>query len=276
MSAEWNDPPSHLPALMMGEIDVWSITLDLPMAQVEALGAVLSADERDRASRFCFERDRRRYICARRALRALLAGHLGVGAEDVTFRYGSNGKPALSGQFEGRFTFNVSHSGGLALVAISRNVEIGVDVEVVRPLDDAHELASRFFAPREAERLRALPSHAVPSAFFACWTRKEAYLKAIGSGLAKPLDAFEVSFADDETAKLIVYGDEAETARWTVRGLAPAAGYAAALVTEGAAIVRCWRFACQTNIVPVKDLSAQTASPDGRESREPIVPCKLL
>ena len=102
--------------------------------------------------------------------------------------------------------------------------------------------ASRFFAPRENERLRSLPDGVRTEAFFACWTRKEAYLKALGSGLAKPLDSFEVTFAPDEAASLLVYGDSQETARWKVRELAPGAGYTGALVTEGPAGTRCWRF----------------------------------
>ena len=144
--------------------------------------------------------------------------------------------------FSGALTFNVSHSDELALIAIGRDIELGVDVEAVRALDDADGIASRFFAPRENERLRSLPDEIRTDAFFACWTRKEAYLKALGSGLAKPLDAFEVTFAPDEAASLLVYGDDRETARWKLRELAPGAGYTGALVTEGPAGTQCWRF----------------------------------
>ena len=242
MHAVWNDPPSHLPRPTPGVVDVWSVGLDMPPAQIERLGAALSPDERERAERFHFERDRRRYVCARGALRDLLARYLGVEAADITFSYGPNGKPALSGRFESLLTFNVSHSGELALIAIGRDVELGVDVEAMRTMDDADDIASRFFAPAEAARLRAVPQEARTSAFFACWTRKEAYLKALGSGLAKPLDAFEVAYGAGETPALVVYGDEIETARWQLQALAPGAGYAGALVTEGAVAARCWRF----------------------------------
>ena len=136
----------------------------------------------------------------------------------------------------------MSHSAELALVAIGRDVEMGVDVESVRAMHDADDIASRFFSAREAAQLRSLPDAVRNEAFFACWTRKEAYLKALGSGLAKPLDEFEVAFAPGEAAALVVYGDERETARWTLRALSPAPGYTGALVTEGGAGARCWQW----------------------------------
>ncbi len=238
----WQEAPDQLPCLTPTVVHVWAVRLDSPPAHIDALYATLSADECERSSRFHFDRDRRRYICARGALRQLLSRYLDAAAEEFTFSYGPNGKPSLSGRFRGALTFNVSHSDELALVAIGREIELGVDVEAVRALDDADGIASRFFAPRENERLRSLPDGIRTDAFFACWTRKEAYLKALGSGLAKPLDAFEVTFAPDEAASLLVYGDDRETARWKLRELAPGAGYTGALVTEGPADTRCWRW----------------------------------
>jgi 4'-phosphopantetheinyl transferase len=119
---------------------------------------------------------------------------------------------------------------------------MGVDVEAVRSMDDADDIASRFFSPRETAQLRALPVPVRTKAFFACWTRKEAYLKALGSGLAKPLDEFDVAFAPGEAAALYVHGDDRESARWSVRELAPSPGYTGALVTEGGGAVRCWQW----------------------------------
>ena len=243
MAIEWNDAPPRMPRLAPGQVDVWSVKLNPAPEQVEGLAAALSSDEHERAGRFHFERDQRRYRCARGALRFLLAPYLDVDPEDVAFGYGPHGKPMLSAPFAGQLTFNVSHSGELALIAIGKDLDIGVDVEVVRPMEDADGIASRFFAPKEAERLRALPSRWRTRAFFACWTRKEAYLKALGSGLAKPLDAFEVTFAPGEAAGLVVYGNEAETARWRVCDVSPDVGYAGALVTDGAVTVAGWRFA---------------------------------
>jgi 4'-phosphopantetheinyl transferase len=240
---EWAKAPTRLPRLASGEVDVWSVQLECSPAYVAVLMHTLSDDECERADRFYFERDQRRFICARGTLRRLLAQYLDADAHELTFSYGPNGKPALSGRFAGALTFNVSHSSELALVAIGRDVEMGVDVEAVRAMQDADDIASRFFSPRESAQLRALPVPVRTKAFFACWTRKEAYLKALGSGLAKPLDEFDVAFAPGEAAALFVHGDERESARWSVRELAPAPGYTGALVAEGDGAVRCWQWA---------------------------------
>lgn len=239
----WRDGPEPPPWLTPSVVHVWAVRLDSPPAHVEALHAMISSDERERAGRFHFDRDRRRYICARGALRQLLARYLDAEAEEFRFSYGPNGKPALAGRFHGAMTFNVSHSHELALVAIGRGVEIGVDVEAVRPMEDADDIAARFFSPREAAQLRHLPEPVRRDAFFACWTRKEAYLKALGSGLAKPLDAFDVTFAPGERATLLVHGDPRETARWSLTALSPAEGYVGALVSEGPVVARGWLLA---------------------------------
>jgi 4'-phosphopantetheinyl transferase len=241
--AGWQEAPAQLPPLSPAVVHVWAVRLDAPASQIDALYTTLSSDERERAGRFYFDRDRRRYICARGVLRLLLSRYLVEAPEAFAFSYGPNGKPALSGRFLDALTFNVSHSHELALVAIGTGPEMGVDVEAVRPLEDANDIASRFFSPREAERLRSLPDAARMDAFFECWTRKEAYLKALGSGLAKPLDAFEVTFATGDAPALKVYGDAAETARWRICDLSPAAGYTGALVTQGPAEVLCWEWA---------------------------------
>ena len=240
MVEPWQPAPAVLPRLISGDVDVWSVRLDGSPAWVAASRPTLSDDERERADRFHFERDRRRFTCARAVLRRVLAEYLDADARELTFSYGPNGKPALSGRFERALTFNVSHSHELGLVAIGRDVEMGVDVEAVRAMDDADDIASRFFSPREAAQLRSLPAAERTGAFFACWTRKEAYLKALGSGLAKPLDEFDVTFAPGESATLVVHADARETARWSLRELSPAPGYTGALVTEAwAGVARC-------------------------------------
>ncbi len=233
-------PPAQLdPAA----VDVWSVHLECSPASLAALEALLSTDERERADRFRFERDRRRFACARGVLRSLIAEYLGVRPCELMFRYGPNGKPALAGPFEGALTFNVSHSHELALIAIARDVEMGVDVEAVRPMNDAAAIASRFFSTREVETLRALSPSLRETAFFTCWTRKEAYLKALGSGLARPLDRFDVTFAPSDPAALVVHGDPRESQRWSLRGLTPGAGYEGALVVEArAGRTRCWQW----------------------------------
>ena len=242
MMEAWRPAPAVWPHLTPGEVDVWSVCLDGSPECVAASRATLSGDECERADRFHFDRDRRRFTCARAALRRLLAEYLDAEAGELTFSYGPNGKPALSGPFARAAGFNVSHSHELALVAIGRDVAMGIDVEAVRSMEDADDIAIRFFSPREAGQLRSLPAALHNEAFFACWTRKEAYLKALGSGLAKPLDEFDVTFAPGETPSLVVHGDERETARWSIRGLSPAPGYVGALVTEGRADARCWQW----------------------------------
>lgn len=239
-SAQWS-PAGAAVALADRDVHVWCAPLDDELSSTwPALRLTLSADERERADRFCFERDRRRFTCARAILRSLIARYLEVEPRDVEFRYGAHGKPVLSGVLEGVLTFNVSHSGEVAVFAIARDIELGVDVELVRDMPDAEDIASRFFSPREVTRLMSLPPLARNAAFFTCWTRKEAYLKALGSGLARPLDVFDVTFAPGDAPRLTVLWDEQEGDRWAIHDLAPVDGYAAALVTEGAATTRCW------------------------------------
>jgi 4'-phosphopantetheinyl transferase len=229
-------------SLSSGEVDVWAVRLESSEHGAGALVATLSTDEQQRADRFHFDRDRWRFICGRGVLRQLLGTYLNVSPVDITFGYGTYGKPALSGRGEGLLKFNVSHSHELALVAVG-DVEMGVDVEAIRPMADADEIASRFFSSREVADLRALPLTLRDAAFFACWTRKEAYLKALGSGLARPLDGFTVTLAPATPIELVVHGDARETARWSIRELSPPAGYAAALVTEGCPTqVRSWQW----------------------------------
>ena len=226
-------------------VDVWRIDLQPPAVVLTAVERLLADDELERADRFRFERDRRRFVAARAALRLLLGGLLAVDAREIVFAYGPHGKPALAARFAGACTFNVSHSDELALVAISRDAALGVDVEHMRPLPDADAIAVHAFSPREIAGLRALPADDRHAAFFACWTRKVAYLKALGSGLAKPLDAFDVTFAPGDVARLSVPGDDLETDRWSMHALDPAPAYAGALVVErrgGERVVRSRRW----------------------------------
>jgi 4'-phosphopantetheinyl transferase len=227
-----------------GYVHVWSVSLDVPRSMVSDGFETLSADERGRAARFHFDRDRRRFVCARGALRRILGEYLEIDPLDLSFQYGVHGKPALAGKAAESLSFNVSHSDELALIAVAPpDVELGVDVEAIRSLPDADDIASRYFAPAEVARLRPLPAALREDAFFRCWTRKEAYLKALGDGLARPLDSFEVTFRTDEPVELRVLSDPGETARWTLAALEPASGFAAALVaTRGAGKVECSRW----------------------------------
>lgn len=231
--------PAHPPALCDGDIHVWRTALDRPASIVGPLRQSLSSDEQARADRFHFERDRRRYIVGRGALRSILSGYLNADPHRLQFRYGHNGKPAL---ISNALQFNVAHSRGLALVAVTPQQEVGVDVEYMRPVLDADQLAERFFSARESAALRSLPAHERHAAFFTCWTRKEAYIKAIGEGLSQPLDQFDVSLAPGEPPHFLsIRGDRAEAQHWSLFSLAPDENYAAAIaVRECGWQVSCW------------------------------------
>jgi len=226
-------PPPPAPELADGEIHVWCARLDHPPGRVQRFAHLLSPDELARAGRYRFERDRRRYIVSHALLRAILGRYLAVEPGGLTFGFGPRGKPFLEGAGS-RLGFNLSHSDELAVFGFARGRELGVDVERVRPLEDAPQIAERFFAPGERRALARLPETERLEAFFVGWTRKEAFTKATGEGLNRPLDGFEVSLAPGEPARLIhVDGDRGAAARWTVWDLRPAPEFVAALVGEG-------------------------------------------
>ncbi len=213
------------------EIHVWRAELDAPAAAHDRLKRHLSPDELARASRFVFEEHRRRFVAARGILRDVLARYLGCTPAALQFRYGRRGKPEVdSGGLDLRF--NLSHSGGVAVVAVARGREVGIDVERIRPEAATDAIARRFFSPREVEALAALPPKERLEAFFRCWTRKEAYIKARGEGLRIPLSSFDVSVGR-EAALLAVRGAPEESSRWTLAELQPGPSYAGALAYEG-------------------------------------------
>jgi 4'-phosphopantetheinyl transferase len=213
-----------------GEVRVWSAHLDrLPAA---LLARSLSADEQERARRFHFERDRRRFAAARGLLRHLLGGYLGLDPARLRLRYGPWGKPSLA-EDEG-LRFNVSHSGGRALLAFAWRLDVGVDVERIRPVPEAEDLARRYFSPREGADLLRLAEGERQAAFFRCWTRKEAFVKATGDGLSRPLAAFDVTLAPGEPARLLRVDGEPDAARrFWIEDVSPAPDFAGALAVGG-------------------------------------------
>ena len=251
----WESPPPAL-TLSHDAVHVWRAPLDAPASRVRALKPLLSTDERQRAARYGFARDRRRFVVARATLRLLLGRYLNLAPVRVRLSYGAHGKPALdASQRETDLRFNVTHSEDLALYAFARGRDVGVDLEWVRPLADAQPIAEAFFSARERAALLELAPHQRQQAFYACWTRKEAYLKARGDGLAVPLDQFDVSLAPDEPARLLgVQGDRRERTRWSLRELTPAAGTVAALAVRVPAAsgrrwaLQCWQWPCQQTI----------------------------
>jgi 4'-phosphopantetheinyl transferase len=189
---------------------------------------LLANDERERAARFRFDHLRHSFVIARAALRCLVGRYLGLHPADVEFRYGSRGKPSVPSEFG--IQFNTSHSGGLVVAAFAAGIPLGIDVELLRPMPDANDLASRFFCAEEAEELAALPASQRDAAFFNCWTRKEAYIKAIGDGLSAPLDGFRVTLRPGDSARFIhISRDTTAAAEWTLQDLRTTDGYKAAL-----------------------------------------------
>lgn len=224
---------SREPALRLQPhvVDAWTVLLDQPADIREIYARSLSADELQRANRFVFERDRHHYVVCRGALRYLLAAYLDAAPGDLVFNYGHRGKPSLDGAAAGRLQFNVSHASGVAVAAITTGAAIGVDQESVSRTVEFEALARRFFSECETDDLLSLPAEARRAAFFACWTRKEAYIKAIGDGLACPLDSFAVTLRPAEPpAFRWIATDEASA--WTLRAFEPAAGYVAALASR--------------------------------------------
>jgi 4'-phosphopantetheinyl transferase len=240
----WDSPPETL-ALPSGELHVWRATLNVPATQARHLAQTLTTDEAQRASRFHFQKDRTHFVVARGVLRTILGEYLNLNPEQVPLGYTALGKPTLAEPFSsGELQFNLAHANGLALYAFCRDHPVGIDLERIRPDFATAEIAKRFFAPAEVAAMQALPPELQVEAFFAGWTRKEAYLKATGRGLSMPLDSFEVSVAPDQPAALLRSRDDPqETQRWRLQALNPAPGYAAALAVEGRDWqLKCWLF----------------------------------
>lgn len=226
--------PQETPALGADEVHVWRVWLDQPRSRLDGLRALLDAEEISRAGRFHFAPDRDHFIVARGVLRTLLGSYLGVDPTALRLTHNPFGKSSVQHEARGRtVTSNLSHSHGLALYAFARDRALGIDVEQARADLACEEVAERFFSAREAGTLRALGPDLKTEAFFNCWTRKEAYIKAIGEGLSHPLESFTVSLIPGEPAALLgVEGAPCETSRWSLRELKPAPGYVAALAVE--------------------------------------------
>lgn len=238
----WLLPPDAL-TLPEGSLHIWAASLDLPHEQLERHARVLSEDERTQAARYHFDRDRYRYIAGRGQLRALLGHYLGVAPRDIRFTYSRYGKPSLSAPpLQPPLHFNLSHSQEFALYAFAWGREMGIDLEFKREMPDLMEIAQRFFSPSEYGVLASLAAGEQADAFFRCWTRKEAYLKASGEGLSRPLDAFDVPLAPGEPPKLLRVADSPdEIHRWTMHELTMPPHYAATLCVEGTVAVQGWR-----------------------------------
>ena len=227
-SSAWKEPPQS-PSLETGTVHVWRVALDQPDDKLDRFQRTLEPDELSRASRFHFEKHRRHFIVARGFLRSVVARYLETQPEALRFSYGAYGKPALASEHVLRF--NLSHSHEVALLAVALDSELGVDVEHIRADFASEEIARRFFSRAEVEVFNALPKEEQVAAFFRCWTRKEAYIKAIGKGLSQALDAFDVTLAPDAAPALLRAEDD-DASRWRLSDVDVGEGYAGALAVE--------------------------------------------
>lgn len=238
----WCEPPESL-SLATGEVHVWRVELEQPEHLLDKFRETLEEHELDRADRFHFEKHRRHFVAGRGALRQLLAQYLDTNPEQVRLSYGAYGKPALDGEHkDSSLRFNMSHSHEVALLAFTKDREVGVDVEHIRADFASEDIARRYFSRREVETFNALPECDQGNAFFRCWTRKEAFIKVIGLGLSQPLDQFDVTLVPEQPAALLwVSGEDAS--RWSLYNLEVGGNYAGALAVEGQiSKLRCWRF----------------------------------
>lgn len=238
----WSLPPAHM-VLLKDDVHLWYSSLDLPASCVLQLQSTLDADERERARRICFELERARFVVCRGLLRRILECYSWIESSKLRFVYSSRGKPALRERVRGhKIQFNLSHSSGRAIYAVTLDREVGVDLERVVPLVESEQIANRFFSNREKASVRALAGIRKHEAFFKAWTAKEAYLKACGKGLAYALDKIEVP--KDCGHFHPISGDSKNGSQWSLKWLSPESAFTAALVVEGKSNYRlaCWQF----------------------------------
>lgn len=227
--------PVNLPRLSAGEVHVWCAQLNLSAEEAEPLNVFLSDDERDRAGRFVFLRDRVRYVTARGILRRLLGRYLDFDPAEIRFSYGACGKPELRGCLAEPLRFNLSHAGDWAVYAISKDREVGIDIELLNGDIPWQQLAPSVFSLREQAEFAEIPLHEKPTAFLRGWTRKEAYVKCRGEGLSLALDGFDVPLGAltvpmrVETA-LTPEGGQCE---WWLYPIAPQGNLIVTLAVEG-------------------------------------------
>lgn len=245
LELHWSFPPDQW-QLNGSDVHVWATSLNRPIERLSSLEQTLSSDERDRAMRFHFERDRNRFIAGRATLRAILSSYLKIDAAQLRFIYGPQGKPMLTGLPRRRaLYFNLAHSNQLILFAVTQVCPVvGVDVEWLPSMQDVENIANNFFSPREVAELTALPRELRALAFSNLWTRKEACLKATGVGLSTPLEQIEVSFIPGEPARILsISGLPQVAACWTLKDLCPAADFKGAVAAAAKGLrFFCWRW----------------------------------
>ena len=234
-STFWRVKSDYLNGLP-NEVQVWCARLDQPRERLNELALILSADEICRAGSFPTEAQCWRFIAGRGMLRELLSRVTGRPPLRLEFDYSTYGKPELvQPSHARRLWFNLSYSGDLVIYALSYDQPVGVDLEAIHPVDHMESLATSHFSPLEQDALLSLPLIQRCQAFFNCWTRKEAYLKACGANFNVPLRWFSVSLRPGEAPRLVHSHDRSEFRRWHFRHIEPVPGYVSALVV-GAAV----------------------------------------
>ncbi len=225
------DPPEKKLELSENNVHIWSTNLKLGSSKIEKLSTILSSDEKDRANKFYFERDKNRFIIARGTLRKILSRYLNIEPKKLQFTYSERGKPYLP---DTSILFNLSHSQDLALYAITQVNLIGIDLEYIRPMNDAENLTKRFFSPQEYNLISQLPPQKQQETFFKLWTCKEAYLKATGDGLAGGLEKVEICLTPEKPVEFFsINQDIKEASRWYLHQFIPQPNYIAAVAVAG-------------------------------------------
>ncbi len=242
MTSVWQTTPRDL-EISSTHVDVWLTSTDPGEEQVQKYKKLLSATEIARADKFVPGHKRREYIITRGVLKQVLSRVTGLDASGLDFSYGDHGKPYLDINRAGKnIAFNVSHSHGMALVAITLGGRLGVDVEKIRPELDWLDLAERYFSASEYQALSKCPNDSSLMSFFTCWTRKEAFVKAVGDGIARGLSEFDVSIDPDESAGLLnIRWQGEDAAEWSIKNIPIHGDYVAALAVDRPdCLVRLW------------------------------------
>lgn len=228
----WLNPPDNL-ILGDDEAHVWRTDLELNESLQNSFLKLLSPEEKERAQKFRFAHDRRNFIIARGILRSLISNYLQISPTAISFHYSKFGKPSIANHYS--LQFNISHSQNVVLFAFTKKFIVGVDVECINPNIEIKDIARNFFSKNEIVNLLQLPEQEQALGFFNCWTRKEAFIKAVGEGLSFPLDKFEVSLEPNTPARLLATDwDPKAVAQWSMFSMSPAKDFVGSLVIEGA------------------------------------------
>ena len=231
----FTDLPKYQTRIESGDVHVWHASVSEHLEQLAFLRQVLSHDETSRADRFVFEEDRQRYIIARGLLRVILGVYLEFPPEELVFEYGDYGKPQLkwSARTHPSVCFNLSHASDLVVYALTYEGAVGIDVERIRAFDNASHIVDRYFAENEKTVFQQLSRHRKAEVFFHSWTRKEAIIKALGTGMSYPMDRFTITLLPEEPMQLLHIDDPCyHSTEWSMTEFIPRQGYVGAVAIQ--------------------------------------------